>query len=766
MSYSPLYKSEAAWLIKLTAYKLSDGSSQSYYIAKRHYAAGDLYSGSPEAYPLLASAPGIIESMGRTFGAATDQTLSIFAKSSFMEFGQSFLDELIDYEKEQMKVEFFIYDKPRDNISTHTASINTQLVGFVKGYTYNGDVINLTVRREVLKEKEFKLSFNNTDDALPHTQYEEWEDEPIPMVFGVGESETGTVTDVQGFTDSTGQGEVILSSRVNGHNIGDINSLYILNRNRNLTNQTWIKADLSITNGIASAMSIQTGMTTGRSIRDKEYGFIIDRNLDFILNRVTFVLQVAGGAAAAGDSDIVVSLYKVESEDFATNKLILGDKIGENRFGSNLLTSPSGSNIESFFCIGLPAGKYFTSVKLSNSTATKDITIKYKATASTDGRRYERDNTVDGSAFTTATEYIEAEAIAVYDGALSTTNTNLGTKYYALGDIVEDGQSGFSPFAFVNNGTWKAGMTGLQDDGSGTYTGVASATMERPTDIIYFLLGHADLLNLSSDIDTTSFSTARSPQNDKQVKLSFATQGRIFLVELIGQILQQSLCQLWRDRENKIKVRFPTYTEQNKQYIYENLEQEEMKVLSVYETQANEVINDLRIEYDKTQVEISIPLALRQGVERTRLAYEINKDDSTDNDTYREGLASKSEAVHEKLPARLVFDMYASDSEAPKLLGKMLFDRFYKKKKRVSITLPLKKWLNTNMFDTIHIVNRLLESTESKDFTFYDSGSQIQFYRSGLKFQWKRKGSQTGEVIQVEKSDQQAILTIEEVLPF
>lgn len=760
---SLLYESEAAWLVKLTAYKFEDGSSKSLYISKRYYAEDELYSGSPESFPLLANPPGIIESMSRTFGGATDQTLTILAKTSFMEFEKSFLDELREYEKERMTVEFYVYGKPRGGPSTHTASINTQLIGEVRGYSYDGDVINLTVRRSVLKEKEFNINFNNSSGELPSDIQDGYENEPLPIIVGEGDPNIGVITDVPRY----GSSGVVIGARVNNHNYGDVQSVYILNNNRDLSEKTWIKANLSITDGYASNMrkSYITSPSGSGNLQSYELGIIIDQPEDFILERISFSPSVTS-TPAAGESDIVLRLFKVESEDFATSKLIIGDQIHETKFGTNLISHLFPNNVEGAFFIGLPAGKYFATVDITNKTAATNVNYSYQTTTNTNGRYWQRNKSVEGQSFVPITEYIPFEAKAVYSGTLATTNSNVNGKYYSTATIFNLASSGNTPNLIRNNGTYKIGVEALKDNTSGTYTGSASSTLKRPSDIIHLILGHSSLLNLSSEVETTSFTQTRTNLDNKGIYVSFATEGKIYLVDFIAQLLEQSLCQLWRDRQNKIKIRFPTYTLQNQKFIYEDFEQEEMDILSVYESEANDVINDIEIQYDKTQIEIAYSYLLRAEAQRIRLAYQLSKDSSTDDDSDREDKASDSEDIYGNLPARLVMDMYPATSSAPYILGKMLFDRFYKKKKKVVVTLPLKRWLNTNLFDTIHTVNRLLESSESKNFYFYSSGSQIQFYRLGLKFQWKRKGSHNGEVLQVEKSDQTATLTIEEVLPF
>lgn len=764
MSFSPLFVVNCEWVIKLTAYKFKDGSSKTEYLSNRYWKAGELYSSSPEIYPMLADPPATLETMGRVFREATDQTVTLFGKSSFKENGVSFFDEFADYELENAKFEFYIYEKPLGALASTTDTLH--MVGRGRGYSWNGDILQLSVRCSMLTEKEFAQSY--TEAELTEIE-DSWIEQPFPIVFGAGASGVGTIVDAAKIYGTSTSKYLLLSNRFNGHNLGDVKSFFIQDR-LSLTGKDWVKGNLDISSGIASSMIYSDASAGGfaRSIRTYEIGLIVDQPSDFIIKRAVIELYPPGGSnPPAGDGDVEMFIYLVQSEDWANNKLVLGDLLESFKIGSNFLTTTISVDVQAFTNIGLAAGKYFITCRLSNTAATVDICTRNLASVATKHRHWRRDRATNpDAAFVTATESLAFEVEAIVTSDLTVTNTNVGSKYYARVAPFTT-HSLYTPTAQYNPSAYKVGLEGIKDDTSGTYTGVASSVIKRPCDIIRFLLGHASFLGISSgEIDATSFGNCRTEHQANSYFMSFATDGRFKIVDLIAKILEQSDTVLYRNREDKIFIKYLSYADSNKKNAYQSYEQDEMRLVTEFETEAADVINDLLIYYANDDVN---RVASRRGnylTQQLEKAYEINATSSTDKDSYRQDLASDSQTVYGNLPLRASYDLYPSDSLAVPVVSKRLFDRHYRKRRKQQIRLPLKRWLSASFFDTVFLSLNLLTGTGDREIFSFDSGTEVKWYRSGLPFKLIKRGSSRGEIKQIEKTDQSVIFTIEETLPF
>lgn len=777
MRFSPLYIASCEWVIKFTAYRFSDGAAKTEYLSNRYWKPGELYSGNPIIYPMLTESPGTIEAMGRVFSEATDQTVTVLGKSSFKEHNISFFDDFRDYELENAKLEFYVYLKPTGAVASTANTL--QLTGRCRGYSWNGDNLQLAVRRTMLTEKEFAVSLASTELDGFYSIEDDWADQPLPLVFGTGASGQGQIVDVakQGILTGTIFNTVsaILSTRVNGHEVGAVGGIYVQNQYQDVSPRQWLRANLGITNGIASAMRrTDSGPATGtRSLKTYEFGVIIDQSQDFLLRHVSFKVQVAS-TPAAGDSNLDVRLYHVLSESFGTSSLVLGKMLQSLSVGTNKFSNIVTNNVEAFFFAGLPAGKYLATFTLSNPNAVTDVTISYKSTASTAGRHWRKTKSTDrDAAFQPVTEFLEFEAAALVTANLNLEQRTIGSKYYTRDTCLVDlrDHSGSHPVAAgepAHASTYKFAVSGIKDDVSGTYTGTPSSTIRLASDIIRFLLGHSSFLNIpSGDINSTSFSDTRTAHANAFLYLSFVLDGRFKIVDRIGEILDQSDTVLYRTRDEKIKIKYLSYVDINKRNVYQSLEQDELELTTEYESEAADLVNDVKVYYGRDEVNTTTVRQLSiGGNSRLTRTYELSASTSTEQDSYRQDLASDSEACYGNLPLRANLDLHPFASQGVLKIARRLFDRSYKKRKKVQIKLPLKRWLNAEFFDTVFINLNLLSASGDFELSWYDSGSKVNFYRAGLPIKWIRRGSHQGEIKQIEKTDQEVVITVEEMLPF
>lgn len=101
-----------------------------------------------------------------------------------------------------------------------------------------------------------------------------------------------------------------------------------------------------------------------------------------------------------------------------------------------------------------------------------------------------------------------------------------------------------------------ANVEGADDDGSGTYTGSAGALIERPADVVRWLLCHFGGLNATSDFEVGagqhgSFVDARDAMRDawpEEFKVAAYVGQQQKLSDVVRALLEQSFATAWLDR--------------------------------------------------------------------------------------------------------------------------------------------------------------------------------------------------------------------------
>ena len=99
-----------------------------------------------------------------------------------------------------------------------------------------------------------------------------------------------------------------------------------------------------------------------------------------------------------------------------------------------------------------------------------------------------------------------------------------------------------------------ADIQGWQDDGAGTYTGVADALIERPDHILKHILGHRCGLTLADVIDSTTYDAAGTSYASNSYVLAFAILQRPNVRELLQRVAYQAKSnQIWEAGEHFLK---------------------------------------------------------------------------------------------------------------------------------------------------------------------------------------------------------------------
>lgn len=157
-------------VVKITFKKNDNSSSATYYFSQDYYAANEIYSGSPEIYPLLVSSPNVTREVGTNFAIKSSVEIQLYGANDFLYYNYSLNDFLRNYEKNNGEVEIRFYTKSRDGQTTHSSANIEQKLSIVNS-TYDNKlgIITLSTQEVFFKDKEVskKLSIDTFPDLDP-----------------------------------------------------------------------------------------------------------------------------------------------------------------------------------------------------------------------------------------------------------------------------------------------------------------------------------------------------------------------------------------------------------------------------------------------------------------------------------------------------------------------------------------------------------------------------------------------------------------------
>lgn len=313
----------------------------------------------------------------------------------------------------------------------------------------------------------------------------------------------------------------------------------------------------------------------------------------------------------------------------------------------------------------------------------------------------------------------------------------------------------------------KVGVRGLQDDGSGTYTGSASAIIDNPSDIIRFVLLNDDVFLAvpSGEVDLTSFSSTRSTLGTTY-DMSFAVDRETFGDPLIRKICEQSETVLIKSRNGKLTHTRETFHFGSFDHILTQAAlQHELRVLSVVETPIDHVYNDFRINFgvDPLKTPKDPAFIRRAGGDTFSATVWLNPSESSGLDANRQAKLAESQERYGVLQYRAEFDCYAADSQGPEKILERLVDKHCFQTVRVTISVPLKDFYDIDLMyklSTRH-VDLPRDGGTSERFVWSNDGAEVAWHNNGVPVVWMKLGKLEGQVVALVEQDQDMQVTFE-----
>ena len=325
--------------------------------------------------------------------------------------------------------------------------------------------------------------------------------------------------------------------------------------------------------------------------------------------------------------------------------------------------------------------------------------------------------------------------------------------------------------SLAKDSDFKAGVLGLEDDSSGTYTGSASSVMQNLVHILRFILQHDELLGIDpAQIRSAALETLND-ELGSTYRLGFAIDRETYAGDLIRKMCKQADFCFYKTRKGELTVARSAYHAGTFDHsLDEGRLRDQLQVLAVVDTPADQIFNDFSINFgaDPLNTPKDAALLRRAGSDSWKSNVYLNASESSAADTTRQANMSTSQARYGKLQYREDFDLFPADSGAPAATLARLADRYYLKGKRLTFRVPLKDYYDSDLFDHYSIRHTELprDGGTSKKVVWHNDGEPISWHYRGVPATWMRLGRIDGEVIAVAELDQWLEVTVETQNPF
>lgn len=519
---------------------------------------------------------------------------------------------------------------------------------------------------------------------------------------------------------------------------------------------------------------------------DEFYGTRYDSHSNKHLNDAGSVGSVAGGANQSPDFTkgelrlkIAKAVYKPKEATWAPEESYRDYPVDMSQVNTSASVGfPTSIPVDPPLPLS-PNGSYFIYLENTNN---KDHQYSYRALYNNASGRthYARINDESGRSWVPQNNvgfYMDLY-IAGNNPGFSASSGTPSRSTYRIGSYASATYPSLVLPKQSKNIQYRMSLRGLQDNGSGTYTGTPNVSIRNAADVLRFAVMNPDFgLGLSSaKVDTSSFDAARAWCASKGLYLSFAVDSETFASDLIVSICEQTGMVFYKSRDGKLKLKTPAYHGGWFAYrLDEGRHRGQLGILSVDDAPGEGVHNDFVVNYgsDPLNLPKDPDFVFKAGSSSYAASVQINGASTNTGDAARVAKLAASEAKYGRAQYRKPFDKYAaSESEGVKGVVDMLIDRWCEKTSRVTIRVPLKDYFAVDLFDTFSVRHTALPGAAGTTKKFYwntgggDDGEQVAWHYQGVPIAWLSQGKLEGEVVNIVEFDQSMEITVETQNPF
>lgn len=774
-------------VVKITLAHKVTGATVDYSFSEDYWAAGALYTTNPAVYPLLAGPVQVHRGVDRFAGIKFSVSIQIHGDSHLAEHGKSFVDVLQTYEIHNAPVVIYYYPKTLSGLATHSDANNTRQTlrcvvgGFDSGGQGGTGIITLQCIDVWFKNREISKLIDGS--ALTNLDYKYY-GEYGSIVFGQSTvSGDGIPIDAPIFDSKLeGSPERPTMKLFGGwtypdHPLKAFKRLLVKNQDRNQDSNEWLEVTLPADPQTAVEGVASTSGATADSLAAYWRAVVYQPPTHAEIISLVRFLTIPQGSVSSDTGVMTCAISDAQYQPTSDTYAPVGGALrSESKDPMNAALLVGSAD----FMLSQPlplshSGEYFITQEWSNTTDTTNyMTTYYRASGGS--THYSRDNSQNDKGWTKqANVRLEHELYAIGDGDDAwKDSTTSGTNRYSYYHL--EGKSAYIDAAesrkLIDNGLeFKLCVSGLKDDGSGTYTGSASAVIEKPQHIIKFVLMNSNFLGLTStDVDTSSISTAVTDMDAAYVnslKMQVVINSQTYAEEFILEICRQARLVFYKTRVGKLALKFPRYSSTPDAGFSEAWHRGDFILESYADNDYSTVINDFRQGYKPDIVNQPNDPALARRDPRVKLANEIllNDTESTAGNTDRVAKCLLSQTLYGKRPHTAALDYYDSSTYA-QVVQDYYCDRFTALQKRARFRIPRRTYYATlDLFSNIRLEHTAIPSADGSAYKLNEhyQGTMITNYYEGVPVLKWLGGVLGGQVMEVEESGPWMTLTIETV---
>ena len=580
-----IIKRDKYFLAKLTlTLKESPYTTKDIWVGNRHAAEGELYTSSKSVYPVLSSLSGFGQNVQEVLPSRRGGSITLDNVRGSITFDTRFSDLLEDYAILYQACTIYSFEKEQ-NVVGDVSDRSVEFIGIVTSANVDNasNTITLTLDSSDISTESPNYLTQSTD--FISSELQRTTARYLPMVFGEAEVVAlprGEQADIVGW--------YMTGTSFSDFSVGDI-------------------TDLKIKNKLGDYISVKTAASTTTKLFDNS----LDGN---------------EGSSATGTNigaDAAVKVSVTSSDNYAL--------IGGVMYFYDTATGVSGAppvvngamnwEIWKPGIYGQPAeivGKATLdkeSPTWGNAGSVKSIGFRFDEVVPIDGNwdhfffRWAQ-NSQDGqgdhspveSTTSSAMEYWTLDSQNNWAKYTDTSGTTYDVYFYfngityshtggsSYGSLrIDQTSTLYSENPDIGNLDMIATIEGFQDDGSGTITGVADSTIDRP-DHVAKLLYYKWNGNSASGFDNATFDNANALSG---IEINGAGEGRRNYRDLTAEILNNSACKLVPRRNGDLAV-WPYGDKQDEAKV---ITEDDCNLLSYNTSNSSEIVNKVRISYDQ-----------------------------------------------------------------------------------------------------------------------------------------------------------------------
>ncbi|WZO97258.1 LamG-like jellyroll fold domain-containing protein [Isosphaeraceae bacterium EP7] len=337
--------------------------------------------------------------------------------------------------------------------------------------------------------------------------------------------------------------------------------------------------------------------------------------------------------------------------------------------------------------------------------------------------------------------------------------------------------SGQTHLEFDEGLEFKLCVSGIADDGSGTYTGTPNAIIERPTHLITFTLldpdfGVGDDVS-AADVDLSAFANAGTvleTQYPGGLKMQIVLENQVYAKDFIREICRQARLVFFKTRHGKLSVKAPTMHTSFNARFSEARHREGFDLLSVADRDYAQVVNEFHQLYFRDPVNQPPETDFHQLNPKEKLSNElyITPDESASGDGYFQSLCAASQALYGRREHTPVFNFYDSATWAQPVQN-YYCSRYSTLQKRATFRVPRRDFFaSLDLFSAVQIQHTGLAHVDGTSLKAraHQAGAPIVAYHEGTPVLMWMGGTLEGQVMEIEESGAWMTLTIETISPF